>query len=281
LEVPEEEREATYERLWDLGGFFPWIGTFNDIFLSAEANSTAYSFWREKVLARVKDPAVAEKLAPKQPPHPFGLKRPSLEQWYYEVYDQDNVELVDLRETPIEEITRTGVMTADGREHPLHVLVLATGFDAVTGGLTQLDIRGPKGETIADVFTSGARTHLGVATAGFPNLLYVYGPQSPSGLCNGPTCAELQGEWIVQCLGYLRDNGFTRIETTPEAERAWSAHMAELTAATLFPEAASWYMGANVPGKKRELLLYPGGLPAYLQRCQESAERGYAGFVLA
>jgi cyclohexanone monooxygenase len=281
LEVSKEERKATYERLWEIGGFFPWIGTFNDIYWNAEANATAYSFWRQKVLDRIKDPAVGEKLAPREPRHPYGVKRPSLEQRYYEVFNQDNVQLVDLQQTPIERVTPTAVLTADGREHPLDVLVLATGFDAVTGGLTQIDIRNTKGETFADVFADGARTHLGVATADFPNLLYLYGPQSPSGFCNGPTCAELQGEWVVQCLEYLRHNGFTRIEAKPEAERAWTEHMAELTKSTLFPEATSWYMGANVPGKKRELLVYPGGLPTYLQKCRDSAERGYTGFTLA
>jgi cyclohexanone monooxygenase len=281
LEVSGAERTAIYEQLWERGGFVPWLGTFNDIYFNAEANATAYDFWRSTVVARITDPAVAEKLAPKHPPHPYGVKRPSLEQRYYEVYNRDNVELVDLREAPIARITPSGVVTADGREHPVDVLVLATGFDAVTGGIIAIDVVGTHGETFADAFALGARTHLGMATAGFPNLLYIYGPQSPSGFCNGPTCAELQGEWVVDCLEYLRRKGLRRIEATPSAERAWGEHMAELTGATLFPEAASWYMGANVPGKKRELLLYPGGLPAYLARCRETAERGYVGFALA
>jgi cation diffusion facilitator CzcD-associated flavoprotein CzcO len=188
---------------------------------------------------------------------------------------------VDLRETSIERVTPAGVVTSDGREHKLDVLVLATGFDSITGGLTAIDIRGTKGESFADVFAGGTRTHLGTATAGFPNLFYIYGPQSPSAFCNGPTCAELQGDWVVECLEYLRRNGLSRIEATHEAENAWGSHVAELTAATLFPEAKSWYMGANVPGKKRELLAYPGGLPTYLQKCNEAAEKGYDGFVLA
>jgi cyclohexanone monooxygenase len=281
LEVSDEERTAVYEKLWETGGFVSWLGTFNDIFFDAEANATAYAFWRDKVRARITDPATAEKLAPTVAQHPFGVKRPSLEQRYYEVYNQDNVDLVDLQDTPIERVTATGVVTADGREHALDVLVLATGFDAVTGGITAIDIRSTKGESFADVFAAGTRTHLGTATAGFPNLLYVYGPQSPSAFCNGPTCAELQGDWVVQCLEHMRENGLTRIEATPEAEEAWGEHVAELTADTLFPFAKSWYMGDNVPGKKRELLAYPGGLPTYLQKCAEAAERGYEGFALA
>lgn len=281
LELPADERDAVYEQLWATGGFLPWLATFNDVLLNADANATAYAFWRDKVRARITDPAVAEKLAPTEPLHPFGVKRPSLEQRYYEVYNQDHVELVDLRESPIERVTPTGVVTADGREHALDVLVLATGFDAVTGGITAIDIRGTTGATFAEVWADGTRTHLGTATSGFPNLLYVYGPQSPSAFCNGPTCAELQGDWVVECLEHLRREGHTRIEATPEAEQAWGDHVAELTDATLFPEAKSWYMAANVPGKRRELLAYPGGLPGYLQRCNDAAAKGYAGFVLS
>jgi cyclohexanone monooxygenase len=281
MEVSAAERTETYAQLWETGGFFPWLGTFNDIFYDAEANATAYAFWREQVISRVTDPAVAEKLAPREAPHPFGVKRPSLEQRYYEVYNQDNVELVDLRETAIERITPTGVVTSDGREHAIDVLVLATGFDAVTGSLIQIDIRGTDGRSFADAFAEGTRTQLGTTTAGFPNLFYLYGPQSPSAFCNGPSCAELQGEWVVQCLEYLRSHKLTRIEATREAEQVWADHMAELGDATLFGQAASWYMGANVPGKKRELLCYPGGLPLYLSKCQESADQGYAGFALA
>ena len=281
LEVSDEERTTVYEKLWETGGFLPWLGTFNDIFFNADANATAYAFWRDKVRERIQDPAVAEKLAPTRAPHPFGVKRPSLEQRYYEVYNQDNVELVDLRETPIQRVSPSGVVTEDGREHALDVLVLATGFDAVTGGLTAMDIRDTEGRSFADVFADGTRTHLGSATAGFPNLLYIYGPQSPSAFCNGPTCAELQGDWVVQCLEHLRKNGLTRIEATHEAEQAWHDHVTELTEATLFPAAKSWYMGANVPGKKRELLAYPGGLPTYMEKCTEAADRGYQGFLLA
>jgi cation diffusion facilitator CzcD-associated flavoprotein CzcO len=281
MELPAEERDAVYADLFAQGGFLPWLSTFNDVLLDAESNATAYDYWRSTVIGRIDDPAVAEKLAPARQLHPFGVKRPSLEQRYYEVYNQDNVELVDLRENPIERVTPTGVVTADGREHALDVLVLATGFDAVTGGITAIDIRSTEGESFGEAFANGTRTHLGTATAGFPNLLYVYGPQSPSAFCNGPTCAELQGEWVVECLEYLRTNGKTRIEATREAEREWGDHVAELTGGTLFPEATSWYMGANVPGKKRELLAYPGGLPGYLERCNEAAAKGYTGFVLS
>src|SRR5208282_5889100 len=280
LEVSEEERRATYEDLWERGGFVPWLGTFKDVLSNEEANNTAYAFWRDKVRARIKDPAVAEKLAPMKPLHPFGVKRPCLEQHYYEAYNQSNVHLVDLRESPIERITPTGVKTKES-EYQLDILVLATGFDSVTGGLTSIDIRGTNGKTLQEKWASGSRAHLGMASAHFPNLLYVYGPQSPSAFCNGPSCAELQGDFVVECIEYMRRNNLRRIEATQEAEEAWRDHVATLADATLFPRAQSWYMGANIPGKKREMLAYPGGLPAYLQKCRESVDAGYAGFVLS
>jgi cation diffusion facilitator CzcD-associated flavoprotein CzcO len=280
LDVSEQERQATYEDLWNQGGFRPWIGTYQDVLSNEEANDTVYAFWRDKVRARIEDPAVAEKLAPMKPLHPFGVKRPSLEQHYYEAYNQPNVQIVDLLETPIERVTPTGVKTKD-RDIELDILVLATGFDFLTGGLTSIDIRGTNGETLREKWSSGSRAHLGMASAHFPNLLYIYGPQSPSAFCNGPSCAELQGDFVVACIEYMRRNTLRRIEATQEAEEAWRDHVAELVGATLFPRAQSWYMGANIPGKKREMLVYPGGLPLYLQKCKESADSGYAGFVLS
>ncbi|MEA2815949.1 MAG: hypothetical protein QOI93_3646, partial [Rhodospirillaceae bacterium] len=185
LEVSDDERQATFEHLWEIGGFAPWIGSFNDILLNEEANRAAYRFWRDKTRARIKDPAIAEILAPTEPLHPFGVKRPSLEQHYYEIFNQPNVSLVDLRTNPIERVTPSGIKTAAG-EHELDILVLATGFDAVTGGLTRIDIRGTEGETLKEKWAQGVRAQLGMAAAGFPNLLFVYGPQSPNAFCNGP-----------------------------------------------------------------------------------------------
>jgi cation diffusion facilitator CzcD-associated flavoprotein CzcO len=280
LDVSDQERLATYEDLWNRGGFFPWLGSYQDVLSNEEANDTAYAFWRDKVRARIKDPIVAEKLAPMKPLHPFGVKRPSLEQHYYEAYNQPNVHIVDLLESPIECLSPTGAKTKDG-EVELDILVLATGFDAVTGGLTSIDIRGTNGETLREKWSSGSRAHLGMASAHFPNLLYIYGPQSPSAFCNGPTCAELQGDFVVACIEYMRRNNLRRIEAREEAEEAWRDHVAELVGATLFSRAQSWFMGANIPGKKREMLAYPGGLPLYLQKCKEAADAGYAGFVLS
>jgi cyclohexanone monooxygenase len=280
LEVSDDERQATFERLWEIGGFAPWIGSFSDILLNEEANRAAYKFWHDKTRARINDPVVAEILAPTEPIHPFGVKRPSLEQNFYEIFNQPNVKLVDLRSTPIERVTRSGIKTAAG-EYELDVLVLATGFDAVTGGLTSIDIRGTQGETLKEKWVKGGRAHLGLAVAGFPNLLFVYGPQSPNAFCNGPTCAELQGDWIARLLDHLRQRNYTRVEATVSAEEAWRAQVLAVADTTLFPRADSWYFGANVPGKRREMLAFAGGLPAYMAKCRESAERGYEGFAIS
>jgi cation diffusion facilitator CzcD-associated flavoprotein CzcO len=280
LEASEEERRRVYETCWAAGGFAFWSATFGDILTNMAANRTAYDFWREKVHERVEDPVLAETLAPAEPPHPFGVKRPSLEQTYYDVFNQANVTLVDLRADPIQELTATGVRTAQ-RDHDIDLLVLATGFDAVTGGLTQIDIRGTSGASLAETWAAGAATYLGMATTGFPNLLFLYGPQSPSGFCNGPTCAELQGEHVVRFLAHVRGGGYRRLEATASAQAAWSQHVEDAGAMTLFPYADSWYLGANIPGKPRQFLNYPGGLPLYLQACEASAAAGYDGFDLS
>lgn len=279
LEVSAQERRSVYEETWEKGGFHFWLGTFNDVLIDEEVNRTAYDFWREKTQARIKDPAVAEKLAPAVPPHPFGVKRPSLEQWYYEAFNQPNVTLVDIAQSGIEEVTPTGVRTRDG-EYDLDILILATGFDASSGSITSIDIRGVHGENINDSWKDGVRTHLGIATAGFPNLLFAYGPQSPGAFCNAPTCAELQGDWMVNCLQFMHDNNFTRIEATVEAQDSWTEQLAEMAAGTLLPKAASWYMGANIPGKPIQLLSFLG-VPAYMDICNDVAAEGYTGFNLS
>lgn len=279
LELSAEARNAGFEEMWQEGGFSFWASNFADVMLDEEANRTAYDFWRSKVIERIGDPQTAEMLAPTEPLHPFGVKRPSLEQTYYDSFNQDNVTLVDLRATPIERITGNGLKTSDG-DYEFDILVMATGFDAVTGGLTAIDIRGSKGQSLKENWADGVKTHLGLSSAGFPNLIYLYGPQSPSGFCNGPTCAEQQGGWVVQLLADLRDRGVTRIEATPEAEEAWSTQVRTISEFTLFDKADSWYVGANIPGKKRELLNYPGGIPMYRQQCDSCAENEYSGFEL-
>jgi cyclohexanone monooxygenase len=280
-EKSPEEVLAIYEDFWEKGGFRLWIGSFFDVLTDEVANDVVYAFWRDKVRQRIKDPEVAEKLAPTVPPHPFGVKRPSLEQNYYDVFNQDNVRLVDVKENPIQRITERGVLTTDGEVHELDVLILATGFDMVTGGLTQIDIRGTEGQTLAEQWARGVDAHLGSAVHGFPNLLFIYGPLSPAGFSNGPSAAELQGEEIVKLIHHMHTNGYTRFEPTEAADRAWREHTDEIANATLFPRAKSWYMGANVPGKTPQLLNYPGGIPQYLQKWSECREAGYSGFEIS
>lgn len=281
LEVSPEERTATYESIWAKGGFNFWLATFNDVLMNKEANNTAYAFWRDKTRTRVKDPVLAKKLAPDVAPYAWGTKRPCLENGFYEIFNQGNVALVDLRATPIERVTPSAVVTGDGKAHDLDILVLGTGFDAVTGGILKIDIRGIGGLSINDRWSEGIRANLGLSTAGFPNMLYVYGPHAPTAFLNGPTAAETQGDIVADCLEYMRKNGYTRIESTPEADEAWADHVSDVVQQTLFAQTDSWYMGANIPGKRRESLNYPGGLPMYLQKCEESASKGYAGFKLS
>ncbi|MEM9563113.1 MAG: NAD(P)/FAD-dependent oxidoreductase [Actinomycetota bacterium] len=284
LEVSDEERRRVFDEAWARGGFHFWVGTFRDILLDEAANRTAYDYWRDRVRARIDDPHTAELLAPTEPPYPFGTKRPSLEQGYYECFNRPTVDLVDLRATPIDRITAGGVLLAGGDRDgagptvPLDVLVLATGFDANTGGLTTIDLRGRDGRSLGDAWADGVDTHLGMAVPGFPNLLMLYGPQSSTAFCNGPVCAEIQGEWLADLLTHLRDEGLTELDSTPEAAEAWTDHLGELADSTLFGKADSWYMGANVPGKRRQLLNYPSS-DGYLSRLARCAENDYEGFV--
>ncbi|MEM7443695.1 MAG: NAD(P)/FAD-dependent oxidoreductase [Pseudomonadota bacterium] len=279
-EDSEADRQANYQRLWDEGGLAWWLGNYNDLIVSERANRATYAFWRDKTRARIDNPVNAEKLAPKDPPHPFGVKRPSLEQNYFEIFNQQNVTLVDLNETPIERINRSGIRTST-TQIDLDILVLATGFDAISGSLTSIDVAGTGGKRLKQSWASGIRTHLGMAAAGFPNLLFVSGPQSPSAFCNGPTCAELQGGWMAAFLCHLKEKCLRRFEATTEAQEAWRKRTLRLAARTLLDKADSWYMGANIPGKTRELQVYPAGLPSYLAKCRECAEQGYSGFTLS
>lgn len=280
LAVSQGERNAVFEQRWSEGGFGFWLGTFADVMQNAEANAMVYAFWRDKVRARVKDPAMQDKLAPMTSIHPIGTKRPSLEQRYYEVYNQPNVRLVDVRAEPIVEITPTGLRTTEAA-YEFDILVLATGYDGVTGGLTSIDIRGTDDQLLRDKWKSGAKAYLGFGIHGFPNMFVIYGPQSPSSFCNGPTCAEIQGAWVVDCLEDMRARGYERIEATEEAQDSWAQHATDVAMETLFVHADSWWMGANIPGKARQLLSYAGGQPAYFEKCREVAANGYEGFTLS
>ena len=274
FDVPLEERRAFYEEIWAQPGFTKWFGCFHDIMTDEAANEDYAEFVRNKIRARVKDPVVAEMLAPKD--HPFGAKRIPLETGYYEVYNQDNVKLVDIKSTPITEITATGVTVGD-THYPLDVIIYATGFDAITGELTRMDIRGEQGQSLKDKWDSeGPSSYLTLQTAGFPNLFIVNGAV----FCNFTRCAEVVGDWVRECLSYMRAKGYTRIEATQAAEDAWTEHASSLTEGMLFTKTKSWFMGTNIPGKKRGFLFYAGGAPAFRDKVAEVAARGYEGFKL-
>ena len=278
LEVPEEERRAAYEAAWGAGGFTFTFGTFADITLNMDANKTAADFVRDKIDVIVKDQETAQKLKPTA--FPFGTKRLPLDTNYYETYNRPNVSLVDLRQDPLEEVNEAGVKTSEG-QHDLDVLIYATGFDALTGPLEALGIIGKGGRSLNQAWEEGARTYLGLSVPGFPNLFTITGPGSPSVLSNMPVSIEQHVEWIGDCIGYLRDQGVTSIEATEDATETWTGHVQEIASKTLFPKAASWYMGANIPGKPRLFLPYIGGLENYERTCDKVAANGYDGFDLA
>ena len=277
LEVSADERQADFEGAWEQGGFMFAQGTFFDLVIDEEANQTAAEFIRAKISEIVRDPAVAEMLKPRT--FPFGTKRLPLDTNYYETFNRPNVTLVDLQATPIEEITARGIRTGDA-DYDLDVIVYATGYDALTGPLLALGIQGRDGQALADAWAEGPKTYLGLAVPGFPNLLTITGPGSPSVLSNMPVSIEQHVEWISSLLAYLREHGVAAIEARPDATEQWTDHVQEAASFTLFPKAASWYMGANIPGKPRLFLPYIGGVGNYRDRCEAIAAAGYEGFEL-
>jgi cation diffusion facilitator CzcD-associated flavoprotein CzcO len=247
--------------------------------VSKAANDTAAEFLRGKIREIVKDPATAAKLADID--HPYAAKRPPIDTDYFETFNRDNVSLVDVRAAPIERITPQGIRTRDA-EYPLDIIVFATGFDAMTGPMLRMGIRGRDGLTLAQTWAAGPRNYLGLQVAGFPNLFMVTGPGSPSVLCNMPVPIEQHVEWITDCIAHMRKHGLTRIEATPEAMDWWVAQVNAAAEATLLPQAKhSWYLGANVPGKPRVFMPYAGGMPVYRKICADVASKGYEGFVLS
>jgi cation diffusion facilitator CzcD-associated flavoprotein CzcO len=273
--VSAAEQQREYEARWDKGGL-GFIGAFVDLLVDRQANDTAAEFIRGKIRAVVRDPAVAAALSPKSV---VGCKRLCIDTGYYETFNRANVTLVDVASAPIEAITEEGVRAA-GKEYALDALVFATGFDAMTGALLRIDIRGAGGRTLQEAWAEGPRTYLGLAVAGFPNLFTITGPGSPSVLSNMLPSIEQHVDWIADCIGHVRAQGGGRIEATGAAENAWVAHVNAVAGATLFPSCNSWYLGANVPGKPRVFMPYLG-FPAYVQKCAEVAAQGYEGFALS
>ena len=277
FDVSEEEREEFYEELWSKKGFAFWLGTFSDALVDKDANAAVAEFHRRKIRERVNDPDVAELLAPKD--HLWGTKRQPMESGYYESYNRPNVSLVDLKSTPIECFTELGIKTS-ATEYEFDIIVFATGFDAVTGSLNRIDIRGVNGQSLKDKWDLGPATFLGMSTVGFPNMFISGGPHNSSSFCNVPRCGEQNVEWITGCIEYMVGKGHRRIEAAPSAELEWTEQVLYDADQTLLTETDSWFMGANIPGKKRVFLNYVGGVPTFDSKCTEVANNNYAGFVI-
>ena len=274
LDDGDNERRSKYETRWSKGGL-TFMGAYNNLALDVAANDTAATFVRDKIAEIVSDPQTAKLLQPND--HPIGSKRICVDTDYYATFNRANVTLVDIKAGGIEEILPHAVRAA-GREHEVDALVLATGFDAMTGSVAKIDIHGRNGRTLNQKWAEGPRTYLGLMSAGFPNLFVITGPGSPSVLSNMIVSIEQHVDWIADCVGYMRAHGFAAMEAEPDAEDRWVAHVNEVAYGTLYPQANSWYMGANIPGKPRIFMPYIGGVGAYRQICNDVAAKGYQGF---
>ena len=278
VETPAAEREKLYQHAWQVGGL-KFRSAFADLLVSTEANNTAAEFIRNKICEIVKDPITAKALA--NIDHPYGAKRPPIDTGYFETFNLDHVDLVDIKAAPIKCITHTGICTTRS-EYDLDIIVFATGFDAMTGALLKMDIRGRDGITLADAWSGGPRNYLGLQTSGFPNMFSITGPGSPSVLTNMPVAIEQHVEWITDCIGHLQEQGYSQIECTEASVTEWVDHANQAANATLLPTVKhSWYLGANMPGKPRVFMPYAGGMAHYKKICDEVAENGYRGFVLS
>jgi len=281
LEDSPEEREKFYEKLFEAGGFEFWLANYKDLLFDNKANREAYNFWAKKTRARITDPEKRDILAPLEPPHAFGTKRPSLEQNYYEMLDKPENKVIDVSKNPIEKIVPRGIVTADGKLHECDVIALATGFDSVTGGMKNMGLKDVDGVELSKKWNAGTYTYLGMTMAGYPNCFFLYGAQGPTAFSNGPTCVEVQGDWIVDAIKKMQDEGINYCEPTHEAEKEWREKVMELSDKTLFPQTKSWYMGDNIPGKFREQLNFAGGFPLYKELTRNALDRGFEGFVTA
>ena len=276
LDDGDNERRAKYESRWNYGGL-TFMAAYNNLALDRAANDTAADFVREKIAEIVRDPQTAKLLQPNN--HPIGSKRICIDTDYFATFNRPNVTLVDIRSNPIEEILPNAVRTG-GKDYEADALVLATGFDAMTGSVARIDISGRNGQTLNQKWAEGPKTYLGLMSAGFPNLFIITGPGSPSVLSNMIVSIEQHVDWITDCIAYMRDRGFEAMEANRNAEDSWVAHVNEVAHTPLYPQANSWYMGANIPGKPQIFMPYIGGVGAYRQICNDVAAKGYEGFSM-
>ena len=276
LDDGDNERRSKYEARWSYGGL-TFMAAYNNLALDKVANDTAADFVREKIAEIVRDPQTAKLLQPNN--HPIGSKRICVDTDYFATFNRKNVTLVDIRSNPIEEILPNAVRTRE-KDYEVDALVLATGFDAMTGSVAKIDIRGRQGQTLNQKWAEGPKTYLGLMSAGFPNLFIITGPGSPSVLSNMMVSIEQHVDWITDCIGWMRGRGFEAMEAKKEAEDNWVAYVNEVAHTTLYPQANSWYMGANIPGKPQIFMPYIGGVGVYRQICNDVAAKGYEGFTM-
>ncbi|RDA90698.1 hypothetical protein CP533_4950 [Ophiocordyceps camponoti-saundersi (nom. inval.)] len=260
-----EERRAVLERSWASGGFRFWLTSYIEAMKDPALNREYYDMWAREARARISDPRKRDLLAPLKMPHYFGMKRPSLEETYFEQFNRPTVDVVDVKSDPIECFTETGIRLQSGEHHELDVIAVATGFDVSTGAMTQMGLISVDGEPLDQLWASGATTYLGLTVPGFPNMFHLYGTHAPTLLCNGPSCIEVQGRWIADCIDKAERGGVKFVNARPEAARAWKDDVVDINNSTLFPTTRSTYMGGNVPGKPFEPVTYAGGLYTYTE----------------
>jgi cation diffusion facilitator CzcD-associated flavoprotein CzcO len=283
LQAPPEERKLLFDELWARGGYSFLVSNYYDFLLNENANAIFYDYWVQQVRARMTDPEKMDMVAPLKQHMLVGTKRPSLEQDYYEMIDRPNVKLHNLKQSPIVEFDATGVVTRNGagtKHQDLDVVICATGYDAVTGSLLDLGITDKHGHSLKEKWSNGVLTHLGLMVPDVPNFFMVYGPQAPTSVANGPPFVEMEADWICNVILKMRKGGLESIEPTHKAAEAWRDHVVAVSEHTLYPKTDSWYMGSNIPGKRREPLIYLGGMQSWWQKCTEALE-SWEGFNLA
>lgn len=261
---PPEVRTKVFEKAWADGGFRIWVATYKDVLLNGDANREVYKFWAEKTRARINDPRLRDMLAPLEMPHYFGVKRPCLENNYFEQFNRPGVDVVDIKANPIEEFTETGIKLKDGTVHEVDVVAVATGFDVVTGVMTQLGLKSIHNTELEAEWADGADTYLGTTVSGYPNMFHIYGVHGPTLLSNGPSTVEVQGRWIADMISKMEYKNIKYIDAKQEASKKWKKHIVDINDGTLFPTTLSTYMGGTVPGKKIEPMCYAGGIPTYI-----------------
>lgn len=279
-----EERERLYDTLWDDGSLKLWLGSHFDMLADSAANDYAYNYWLKRTRPRIKDPRVRDLLAPVKKPYAFGTKRIPLEINYFECFNEPHVALVDINTTPVVRVNESGIVIAtedEGeRELPFDVIISATGYDAVTGGLVQMNVTGEHGRTLGQYWKDGVETTLGVTVPGFPNMFMTYGPQAPTALWTGPACAEATGDWIKRIMLWANDNDVDKVVATVESGGEWRRIADAIASQTLLPQTDSWYTGANIPGKVKQPLFFLGGAPEYIRRLDEALANGLKEFEL-